>query len=61
MEFERKLLAQKLEFQRLIAEAQPVTAASKTTSAKLPKLVITVQWLLPRLAPILESIFGRNR
>ena len=41
MEFEHKLLAQKLEFQRLIAEAQPVTAASKTTSAKLPKLVIT--------------------
>ena len=40
MEFEHQLLAQKLEYQRLIAEGQPMTVASKTTSAELPKLVI---------------------
>lgn len=41
MEFERKLLVQKLEYQKLMTEAQPQTTTSKTTSTKLPKLVIT--------------------
>ena len=62
MEFERKLLAQKLEYQRLIAEAQPETAASKTTICEATKTRdYAVQWLLPWLAPILGSIFCQNR
>ena len=41
LQFERKLLDQKLEYQKLITEAQPADSARKNSSAKLPKLEIT--------------------